>query len=326
MESREDLRFRLGVEPVYSRYHNEGVPPGTIPHHYVSYYVSTHPNEDIAKYPKAKPFRERKTPYPDLISDMKRPFDHPHDMPTYVVYNLEVRDLPTLPRNLNWCYPELNMYAQIGMFPLCFQKELYDYYNESIATMCDAPEEYRTLQQHFDAIDDKCGSPHNMDVPLIVQADWHKWSHSRTMNAGYFLGDSYKWAMDMEDSMLNLMRINPPLSTRPPKQTPNGLFPQNWLVPEHPDELEPVKAHSKVLAALIMDDYEHRSSTDYLSPGFPISQFTVPEQRIRRAGHWMDLSYNEVDIALEYAQVLVDEERVQYQGRVLQFPQETVND
>eukprot|EP00971_Amphidinium_carterae_P171725 3404847-Amphidinium_carterae.1 len=75
-----------------------------------------------------------------------------------------------------------------------------------------------------------------------------------------------------------------------------------------------------------MDDYEHRGSTDYLSPSFPISQSTVPEQRIRRAGHWMDLSYDEVDTALEYAQVLVDEGRVQYQERVLQFPQETVND
>eukprot|EP00971_Amphidinium_carterae_P054174 1066916-Amphidinium_carterae.1 len=47
-ENREDLRFRIGVEPIYSRYENEGVPPGTIPHHYVCYYVSTHPNEDIA--------------------------------------------------------------------------------------------------------------------------------------------------------------------------------------------------------------------------------------------------------------------------------------
>eukprot|EP00971_Amphidinium_carterae_P111127 2201345-Amphidinium_carterae.1 len=34
VEQREDLRFRLGVEPVYSRYYNDGVPPGTVPHHY----------------------------------------------------------------------------------------------------------------------------------------------------------------------------------------------------------------------------------------------------------------------------------------------------
>eukprot|EP00971_Amphidinium_carterae_P259655 5152201-Amphidinium_carterae.1 len=64
-----------------------------------------------------------------------------------------------------------------------------------------------------------------------------------------------------------------------------------------------------------MDDYEHRTSTDYLSPSFPVSEHTVPEQRIRRAGHWMDLPYEQVDIALAYAQVLVDEGRVQYQER-----------
>eukprot|EP00971_Amphidinium_carterae_P268339 5323912-Amphidinium_carterae.1 len=72
-EVREDLRFRVGVEPVYSMYNLQGVPPGSVPHHY----VSTHPNTDVVKFKKAKPYRERKTPYPDTISDMKRPFDHP---------------------------------------------------------------------------------------------------------------------------------------------------------------------------------------------------------------------------------------------------------
>eukprot|EP00971_Amphidinium_carterae_P134702 2669524-Amphidinium_carterae.3 len=44
---------------------------------------------------------------------MKRPFDHPRDLPTHVMHHVEVRDLPQLPMNLDWCYPELNMYAQI---------------------------------------------------------------------------------------------------------------------------------------------------------------------------------------------------------------------
>eukprot|EP00971_Amphidinium_carterae_P130776 2590609-Amphidinium_carterae.1 len=56
LENREDLRFRLGVEPVYSVYNGQGVPPGTIPHHYVSYYVSLHPNPDAEKIKRAKPF------------------------------------------------------------------------------------------------------------------------------------------------------------------------------------------------------------------------------------------------------------------------------
>eukprot|EP00971_Amphidinium_carterae_P175286 3474832-Amphidinium_carterae.1 len=106
-------------------YNSKGVPTGTISHHYVTYYVSVHPNPDEVKIKKAKPFRKRKSPYADTVSDMKRPFDIPCDMPTHVVYNLKVRDLPTLPRNLDWCYPELNMYAQIGMFPLNFQKKTY---------------------------------------------------------------------------------------------------------------------------------------------------------------------------------------------------------
>eukprot|EP00971_Amphidinium_carterae_P108555 2149253-Amphidinium_carterae.1 len=49
-EVREDLRFRIGVEPVYSMYNLQGVPPGSVPHHYVSYYVSTHPNADVVKF------------------------------------------------------------------------------------------------------------------------------------------------------------------------------------------------------------------------------------------------------------------------------------
>eukprot|EP00971_Amphidinium_carterae_P112242 2223362-Amphidinium_carterae.1 len=96
---------------------------------------------------------------------MKRPFDHPRDLPTHVVHNLEVRDLPSLPRNLDWCFPELNMYAQTGMFPLDFQKELMTYYDESIAYMCDTPEVYRKMQNHFHWIDVKYGCPDDFDVP-----------------------------------------------------------------------------------------------------------------------------------------------------------------
>eukprot|EP00971_Amphidinium_carterae_P025729 507652-Amphidinium_carterae.2 len=140
VEQREDVRFKIGVEAVYSLIPFQGVPPGTQPHHYVNYYVSLHPNPDAQKMKKVKPYRERKTPYADTISDMKRPFDHPRDMPTHVIHNIEVRDLPSLPRNLDWCFPELNMYAQTGLFPLHFQKQLIAYYDESIGDMCDNKE------------------------------------------------------------------------------------------------------------------------------------------------------------------------------------------
>eukprot|EP00971_Amphidinium_carterae_P285205 5661755-Amphidinium_carterae.1 len=64
-------------------YNAQGVPTGTVPHHYVNCYVSLHQNPDALKIKKAKPFRERKSPYADTVSDMKRPFDHPRDMPTH---------------------------------------------------------------------------------------------------------------------------------------------------------------------------------------------------------------------------------------------------
>eukprot|EP00971_Amphidinium_carterae_P120345 2384699-Amphidinium_carterae.1 len=188
---------------------------------------------------------------------MKRPFDHPRDMPTHVVHNIEIRDLPTLPRKMNWCYPELNMYAQVGYFPLSFQKELYDYYNESIANMCDMPEDFRRMQDHFEALDAKYGCPYHYEVPMQVQVDWHKWAHTRNLNAGYFRGDSYKWQLDNVVDVQSLMRINPPLSTRPPTETPNGLFPQNWPDLEEPEELSSDVTKAKILAALVMEDNDH---------------------------------------------------------------------
>eukprot|EP00971_Amphidinium_carterae_P350650 6491669-Amphidinium_carterae.3 len=129
---------------------------------------------------------------------MKRPFDHTRDMPTHVVHHLEVRDLPTLPRNLDWCFPELNMYAQTGLFPLHFQKQLMAYYDESIAYMCDTREDYRTLQNHFTAVDNKHGEPDNFDVPSQVHVDWCRWAHERTVNEGYSPEDSHKWLLERE--------------------------------------------------------------------------------------------------------------------------------
>eukprot|EP00971_Amphidinium_carterae_P257716 5115619-Amphidinium_carterae.1 len=226
---------------------------------------------------------------------------------------------------MNWCYPELNMYAQIGMFSLRFQKELFDYYSESIAHMCDTHEECLLLHQHFEGIDAKCGGPSTMDVPLTIRTEWHRWAHTRSMNAGYFLGDSYNWEMGKEVLLDNLMSIFPPLSTRLVKEAPDGLFPQSWP-PVVPDEPKPDKTLAQILATLVMDDYEHRSTNDYLSPGFPLAQHLDPEQRIRRAGHWLDLPYEEMEIALSYAQILVDEGKVQYQGTVRQRPQETIDE
>eukprot|EP00971_Amphidinium_carterae_P282612 5610514-Amphidinium_carterae.1 len=58
-----------------------------------------------------------------------------------------------------------------------------------------------------------------------------------------------------------------------------------------------------------MDNYKHLASTDYLLPRFPISQFTVPE-RIRQAGHWLDLPYDQVNTALDFAQKTINDDFV----------------
>eukprot|EP00971_Amphidinium_carterae_P075234 1487100-Amphidinium_carterae.1 len=129
---------------------------------------------------------------------MKRPFDHPCDMPTHVVHNLKVRDLPTLPRNLNWCYPKLNMYAQIGMFPLSFHKELYNYYKESITGMCDKPIDFDRMTDFFTTLDKAHGIPDDRLIPFQVKVDWCRWTHERTMNAGYNAGDSHKWLLEQD--------------------------------------------------------------------------------------------------------------------------------
>eukprot|EP00971_Amphidinium_carterae_P280096 5560221-Amphidinium_carterae.2 len=58
-ENREDLRFRIGVEAVYSMHNLQGVPTETIPHYYVNCYVSLHPKPDAIKIKTAKPFCKR---------------------------------------------------------------------------------------------------------------------------------------------------------------------------------------------------------------------------------------------------------------------------
>eukprot|EP00971_Amphidinium_carterae_P290385 5765668-Amphidinium_carterae.1 len=164
----------------------QGVPPGTQPHHYVNYYISLHQNPDAVKMKEVKPFRERQTPYPDTISDMKRPLDHPRDMPTHVVHNLEVRI----------CHAIWTGVTQ--MFPLHFQTQLMTYYDESIAYMCDSKEDYRKMQNHFEGIDVNFGCPDTLDVPSQVHMDWSRWAHERTVNAGCLPEDSHKWLLERD--------------------------------------------------------------------------------------------------------------------------------
>eukprot|EP00971_Amphidinium_carterae_P179690 3563761-Amphidinium_carterae.1 len=263
MEHREDVRRASGTQL----------------HRHVNYYVSLHPNPDAQKMKKVKPFRERKTPYADTISDMKRPFDHPRDMPTHVVHHLEVRDLPTLPRNLDWCFPELNMYAQTN---------------------------------HFTAVDNKHGEPDNFDVPSQVHVDWCRWAHERTVNEGYSPEDSHKWLLERELYLKDVVKGMPPPTLRRQLASPDGLFPQNWPDPDAPDEMN---TDSHLLAALVLDDYDHRVPSNQVFPNVNFRDTLDAEGRIREAGLLMGVPANQVQDAVVYAQERVRSQEVQQNER-----------
>eukprot|EP00971_Amphidinium_carterae_P024499 482823-Amphidinium_carterae.1 len=174
------------------------------------------------------------------------------------------------------------MYAQIGMFPLNFQKELMTYYDESIAYMSDTAEDYRKVQQHCATMDVPYGSPDDLEIPSQVRVDWSRWAHERTVNAGYASDASQKWLLERDLDWKVLGKGNPPLTLRHQFDTPDGLFPQNWPDPDEPDEMN---FESHLFAALVMDDYDNREPTDHegrlreaaLNLGIPINRLDAAE-------------------------------------------------
>eukprot|EP00971_Amphidinium_carterae_P022319 440245-Amphidinium_carterae.1 len=125
------------------------------------------------------------------------------------------------------------------------------------------PEDYCKMQHHFDAIDVEHGCPHTLEAPSKVILNWSRWAHAKALNVGYFRGDSYKWLLDKEVNVRTLEMDKPSFMKRHPVDTPDGLFPQNWPEPEEPNEM---RTEAQLLAALVMDDYDHRTSTDFVAP------------------------------------------------------------
>eukprot|EP00971_Amphidinium_carterae_P166827 3305748-Amphidinium_carterae.1 len=148
------------------------------------------------------------------------------------------------------------MYAQVGMFSLSFQKELFDYYSASIAQMCDRPEDHTKLKDFFEMVDMDHGTPDDLLIPTQVKVDWSRWAHERTVNAGYNTEDSHKWLLERDLDWKIIEKGNPPSMLRLQYSTPDGLFPQNWPAPdEEPNE---ANRESHFVAALIMDDYDNQ--------------------------------------------------------------------
>eukprot|EP00971_Amphidinium_carterae_P167295 3315060-Amphidinium_carterae.1 len=173
------------------------------------------------------------------------------------------------------------------------------YYDESIAYMCDTPEDYRKMQHHFEKIDVEYGCPNTLEAPSQVILNWSRWAHARALNAGCFRGDSYKWLLEKEVNVRSLEMDKPSFMKRHPVDTPDGLFPQNWLEPEEPDEM---RTEAQLLAALVLDDYDHRASTDFVAPNVPVYEELDVEARIREAGLWFELPSTQVEAALTHTQ------------------------
>eukprot|EP00971_Amphidinium_carterae_P287369 5704556-Amphidinium_carterae.1 len=154
------------------------------PNRFIALYVALAQNPDFQTNNKAKRYRERKTPYPGYHFAARRPFDQDSDE-RYIVGHVEVKDIPLLPRNLNRCYEELNMYAQTGGFSLAFEQELRNYFDRRFKCHCDLAE-YQKLQELHAKIDEPYGSPENLDTPQEVMQQWYVWAHVKTVNEGYY--------------------------------------------------------------------------------------------------------------------------------------------
>eukprot|EP00971_Amphidinium_carterae_P244076 4846504-Amphidinium_carterae.1 len=151
------------------------------------------------------------------------------------------------------------------------------YYDESIAYMCDTPEDFRKMQHYFNTMDFPYGTPDDLEIPSQVRVDWSRWAHERTVNAGYMSDDSQKWLLEKDLDWKVLEKGNPPPTLRHQFNTPDGLFPQNWPDPDEPDEMN-IESH--LLAALVMDDYDNRVPTDQVFPNIPFREMLNAEGRI----------------------------------------------
>eukprot|EP00971_Amphidinium_carterae_P158253 3137160-Amphidinium_carterae.4 len=242
---------------------------------------------------------------------MKRPFDHPRDLPTHAVHHL-----PHLPRNLDWCFPELNVYAQTGLFPLHFHKKLIAYFDESIAYMCETNADHRTLQEQFAELDAKHGPPHSWNVLAQVHVDWCRWAHERSVNEGYSTDDSQRWLLERDMELKDVIKGMPPPTLRQSFASPHGLFPQNWPEPDAPDEMN-TDTHlfaALVTLSLVMDDYDNRTAGDQVFPNNDFRSTLTPEGMVREAGLLMAVPDSQVQAAVVYAHERVsrqEEERAE---------------
>eukprot|EP00971_Amphidinium_carterae_P298911 5938531-Amphidinium_carterae.1 len=158
--------------------------------------------------------------------------------------------------NLNWCFPELNFYAQCRRFSLAFREELREYYDNSIEHQCDGDREYNTVRRIYEKQDAPYGPPDDCDLPTQTLIDWCRWAHVKSVNKGYAPSQSREHLIDGLDYGEMRLRGSPLEGTlrREEPEIPPGLFPWRWPQPDGPNAYDTYK--DTLDASLIMEDVD----------------------------------------------------------------------
>eukprot|EP00971_Amphidinium_carterae_P318109 6323571-Amphidinium_carterae.1 len=163
-------------------------------------------------------------------------------------------------KNMNWCFSELNFYAQCNRFSLAFEKELRDYYDASIKNQCDNEKELTTLTELHRLLDGPYGLPCGLEQPNDVLIDWCKWAHAKSVNNGFLPEQSRQHLIDgLEDATVEHVTKNVPLEGRQRRiapDAPTGVFPWNWPKPEVEESHDSYR--DAINIALIMEDIDNQ--------------------------------------------------------------------
>eukprot|EP00971_Amphidinium_carterae_P047791 941059-Amphidinium_carterae.1 len=146
------------------------------------------------------------------------------------------------------------------------------------------------------------GTPNDLHIPMQVKVDWSRWAHERTVNAGFNTEDSHKWLLERELDWKIVAKGNPPPMLRQQFTTPDGLFPQNWPVPDEGEDSNAAHHESYLVAALIMDDYDNQVPPDQVFPEVPFRANLNLEGRLMEASILYGMQRTQLETAISLAQ------------------------
>eukprot|EP00971_Amphidinium_carterae_P061273 1213043-Amphidinium_carterae.3 len=144
--------------------------------------------------------------------------------------SIETEHIALLPKNLIWCYDELNYYVKT----VRRQVELRQYFERSIRLLCDSPKENEELHELFRIVDTPYGSPGEIQHPAALIRSWQEWAHRKSQMLGFTAEDS------LQHLTVETLKFAPqgppkrPSHRQMPIEPPCGIFPRHWLVDGFP--------------------------------------------------------------------------------------------